>query len=273
MKKRAAVIALMIAFTASLVAVGYGAFKIGRAWERSLMLYYLGIGASSREPQRAKRDVVSLRKALIRYHSCCGQDQWIAEEVFPGVRDGFYVDVGAGDGVIQSNTKALDDMGWKGICVDPFPTNMASRTASVFKDVVYSEPGHKVTFRASGFMGGIESLFKSTKDWDAHRKAGSVELVTTTLDEILSRANAPKYIHYMNIDIEGAELEALRGLSLGNHKVGAFTIEHNWEEPKRGLIRRLLESQGYMRVFGLDRDDFFVGSELLGVPETHPHAE
>jgi len=35
--------------------------------------------------------------------------------VLPGKRDGYYVDVGSGDGVFVSNTKLLDDMGWKGV--------------------------------------------------------------------------------------------------------------------------------------------------------------
>jgi hypothetical protein len=37
----------------------------------------------------------------------------------------------------------------------------------------------------------------------------------------------------MSLDIEGAELDALRGLSLDRYRFGAMAIEHNYEEPKR----------------------------------------
>jgi FkbM family methyltransferase len=199
-----------------------------------------------------------------RYYSTDGQDRWIADIVFPDVKNGFYVDVGSGDGVRQSNTKALDDRGWKGICIDPFPTGMDTRTARLFKDVVSSEKGHKVKFRKSGFMGGIEDDLNHTKDWVVVKNAETFELITTTLDEILSRADAPMHIQYMSIDVEGAELRALQGLSFSKYKVDAFTIEHNWEEPKRSQIRELLESKGYRNVFGRGRDDYYILSGLRG---------
>jgi hypothetical protein len=76
-------------------------------------------------------------------------------------------------------------------------------------------------------------------------KTETVELTTTTLEEILARANAPSFIHYVNLDIEGAELAALRAFPFSKYRVGALTIEHNHEEPKRSRIKTLLESQGY----------------------------
>lgn len=35
--------------------------------------------------------------------------------------DGFFVDIGANDGISGSNTYALEQMGWKGICIEPQP--------------------------------------------------------------------------------------------------------------------------------------------------------
>jgi FkbM family methyltransferase len=209
---------------------------------------------------RSQRLLLSVREAfgLRKFYSTNGQDKWIVQIVFPGVTDGFYVDVGAGDGTRDSNTKVLDEIGWKGICIDPFPTNMDTRTAEVFREVVYSEGGRTVRFRASGFLGGIEEHLDHTKGWKGHRTSRTLEFTTTTLDEILSKARAPSEIHYMSLDIEGAELEALRGLSLSKYRVKALTIEHNWEEPKRRQIRRLLESHGYRNVFARYRDDYYV---------------
>jgi hypothetical protein len=52
----------------------------------------------------------------------------------------------------------------------------------------------------------------------------------------------------MNIDVEGAEYEVLRGFSLDRYQVGAFTIEHNFEIEKRELVHKLLAANGYVRV-------------------------
>ena len=62
----------------------------------------------------------------------------------------------------------------------------------------------------------------------------------------------------MSIDIEGAELEALKGFSFSKYKVGALTIEHNYEEPKRSQIRMLLESKGYQLAKKVSCDDWYV---------------
>jgi FkbM family methyltransferase len=145
---------------------------------------------------------------------------------------------------------------------------MQTRSARLFKEVVYSEKGRKVKFQPTGFTGGIEDHSNRTKGWHEHEESETVEFVTTTLDDILSRAEAPGFIECMSIDIEGAELEALKGLSFSRYTVGAFTIEHNWEEPKRSEIRQLLESKDYRYALPRGRDDFYIYSGLLKRSET-----
>ena len=47
-------------------------------------------------------------------------DRWITESVFPGLRDGFFVEAGACGGMSGSASLALErDLGWQGICVEP----------------------------------------------------------------------------------------------------------------------------------------------------------
>ena len=86
----------------------------------------------------------------------------------------------------------------------------------------------------------------------------TVELTTTTLGDILERAHAPEYIHYMSLDIEGAELKALQGLPLDKYTFGALNIEHNDEEPKRSDILALLTRHGYTRTHTWFQDDYYV---------------
>ena len=209
----------------------------------------------------APRNVVlSLRETLhlASFPSQIGQDKWISETVFPGVGDGFFLDVGSGDGITHSNTFVLEQKGWRGICVDPFPTNVDRRTCRLFKDVVYSEGGKRMTFHKAGELAGIAATLDTWKP--VAEKAPAVELTTVTLGDILERAQAPRYIHYMSLDIEGAELEALRGLPLDKYKFGAMTIEHNYEGRKRNDIQAYLEPRGYRRVRTWRHDDFYVAA-------------
>jgi hypothetical protein len=57
----------------------------------------------------------------VRYTGEIGQDKWVLEKVFPGVTNGYFVDVGSGHGTIGSNSLGLELRGWTGIYIDPFP--------------------------------------------------------------------------------------------------------------------------------------------------------
>ena len=184
-----------------------------------------------------------------------GQDKWVLETMFPDVTDGFFVDVGSGHGTIGSNSVALERRGWTGICIDPFPLHMEGRTCQMFKEVVFSEAGKPMTFRAARGLAGLEATLGR---WNTTAiQAPAVEFTTTTLDRILERGKAPAFIHFISLDIEGAEYEVLKAFPFDRVKVGAWAIEHNREEPKRGNIKRLLESHGYARVHTFKQDDFY----------------
>jgi FkbM family methyltransferase len=208
--------------------------------------------------------IVSVKEklGLVTFYSQMGQDKWVSEKVFPGVKNGFFLDVGSGDGTFMSNTKALEQKGWTGICVDPFPRNMQNRSCQIFKDVVFSNAGERVKFWAAEDWGGIiGDNFGISKDQMERYKdlnARTVEFTTVTLGDILERANAPRFIHYVSLDIEGGELHALKGFPFDKYKIGALTVEHNFREPKRSEIKALMESHGYKRVHTSDRDDFYV---------------
>jgi FkbM family methyltransferase len=189
------------------------------------------------------------------YPSEIGQDKWVTVKMFPGVTDGYFLDVGSGHGTIGSNTKALEQLGWNGICVDPFPTFMEGRTCQMMKEVVSSTSGQKVKFHTHAGLGGIADTLGKWKEEAS--KSPAVELTTVTLAEVLARGKAPAFIHFLSLDIEGAELDALMGIGLDNYRFGAMAIEHNEEEPKRTNIVNYLRRYGYERVHTYRQDDFF----------------
>ncbi len=210
------------------------------------------------------RESASQLASQLEYRGQLGQDKWILESVFPGVTRGYFLDVGSGDGVDISNSKALEDKGWTGICVDPFPKNMKTRTCQIFKEVVYSKAGKKIEFRTAGDYGGIDKHIIRYRQSLRVITAGTVSLMTVTLGSILKRAKAPKFIHYMNLDIEGAELEAMKAFPFSRYKVGAITVEHNFVEPKRSKLKKLLQDNGYRLAKSLKWDDWYVLDECRG---------
>ncbi len=77
-----------------------------------------------------------------------------------------------------------------------------------------------MTFQKAEGLGGLAETLDRWKD--QAMKAPSVEMTTVTLDDILTRAKAPSFIHFMSLDIEGAELEALRAFPFDRIRLGAL---------------------------------------------------
>lgn len=242
---------LAIALLVVVVGLTSGAVgaKVGKQYERNRLCC---------QTPRGRNILLSLRETLglVRFPSQIGQDKWVLETVFPGVVDGFFVDVGSADGTLASNTKALEQRGWTGICIDPFPTHMEGRVCRMLEEVVFSEAGRSVEFQVSEELSGIKDTLGVWKG--RALKGRTVVFTTTTLAEILARTNAPPFIQFVSLDIEGAELEALKGFPFDRHRIGALAIEHNDEEPKRSDIQALMKRHGYRRSHTWQQDDFYI---------------
>ncbi len=185
-----------------------------------------------------------------------GQDVWVLHQVFADVRDGYFVDLGSADGVEGSNTKALEERGWTGLCIDPFPRNMRTRRCTVIREAVDSEAGREIAFQRPGSVSG--GLVSYAGWWVSDEdQSRTVRVTTTTLADVLDAHGAPEFIHYMNVDIEGAEYAALQGFPFDRYRVGAITVEHNNVEPHRQRIRALLERHGYRLEWAIRDQDWY----------------
>ena len=161
------------------------------------------------------------RLGLVTFYSQMGQDKWVSEAVFPGVKNGFFLDVGSGDGTLISNTKASSKKAGLGSALIRFPKNMQDRTCQIFKEVVSSETGKTVKFWAGPDLWGgiVDSLGDSKKE--ILDTAPIVEFTTVTLRDILERAKTPRFIHYMSLDVEGGEINVLKGFPFDEYRIGA----------------------------------------------------
>lgn len=244
-------------------AVGAGVYGGYRAGRIEAFHEFVGIPDSSERRGSAIRYALGLDE----FQGITGQDIWVLYSVHPGVKNGFFVDLGSADGVRISNTWALERNGWTGVCIDPFPRNMTGRTCQMFAEAVDNVGGQTVRFQNPGsYSGGILSYagwWVSDED-----KRDAVEVKTTTLADILRRAKAPAYIHYLNVDIEGAEYMALRDFPFDQYEFGAITIEHNNLEDRRAKIRELLLSNGYRLEWAIRDQDWYVRVDRAGAVST-----
>ncbi len=189
-----------------------------------------------------------------RAMSQLGQDLWVLEQT-GHKRDGFFVEFGATDGVLLSNTWLLEaDYGWRGICAEPNPQFFAklraNRNCTLAPDCIMGQSGQSVEFILANEFGGAADF----ADYDSHaskraafRQNGEViTLQSISLDDFLKKYDAPRCIDYLSIDTEGSEYDILRTFPFEDWDIRLLTVEHNFT-PIREDIRILLEGHGYSR--------------------------
>lgn len=183
-----------------------------------------------------------------------GADDW----VLSNHKKGFFVDAGCFDGEDLSNTYKLEKHGWNGICIDAHPKNFDKRPKStVVQAIIDGTPNREVEFVVSKYpeISGVSGHLSRTnwENWIDHVEKRK----TTTLQAILDENKAPNFIEYLNLDVEGAELSVLKAFPHDKYKFGCISVEHNYDEPKRTLIRNFLNRNGYKLYKQVNADDWF----------------
>lgn len=195
----------------------------------------------------------SLKSALrgfLQLHSLqmsqAGQDSWVFGEAFNEKRNGFFLDLGAHDGIYLSNTFLLERRyGWNGICVEANPDSFKklshNRNAVCVNVCLYSTEG-SISFAKRGVLGGIVSPDMENKD-PGHQTGEVITMETKTLESVLSENNAPQEIDYLSIDIEGSEERVLAGFDFNTYRFKCITIERPSE-----LLRTILKNNAYILI-------------------------
>jgi FkbM family methyltransferase len=145
------------------------------------------------------------------------------------VEHGFYIDVGAAHPDIDSVTRALYDRGWSGINVEPtaeFSLRLAAaRPRDINLQMVLGEhPGWAELFTVDGT--GLSTIDPAAVD--PIRKVGlnvrQAEVAMDTLANIC-RQHAPSNIHFLKVDVEGAERAVLAGGDFNSFRPWIVLVE------------------------------------------------
>jgi len=169
---------------------------------------------------------------IARSYSQHGEDLLVAQRFSP-LRGGFFVEVGALDGLTFSNTCLLErNLDWTGVLVEASPVQAAlcvtNRPSAVVVAKAVTSPVLASTPMRLEVVDGFEALSsmcitprvaaiinnRNVQDPGALH-VRQIEVPTTTLDHIFVEVGVPESFEFLSIDIEGHEWAALQGLSLG----------------------------------------------------------
>jgi len=205
----------------------------------------------------ARQDLRFLASTFHRRHWSKAQilqDLWVLFEL-DDMRDGFFVEFGATNGLVNSNTWLLEKrFGWSGILAEPNPAWHAAlrenRACHIDTRCVFASTGSSLTFLAADDpeLSGLAAA--SGRDHNAERRAAGnpFDVTTVSLNDLLRSHGAPAQIDYMSIDTEGSEYDILSNFDFDTFRVRLFSIEHNFTDNEI-RIDRLMAEKGYERRF------------------------
>lgn len=203
------------------------------------------------------------------YCSQLGQDLLIDRHVFAGRHEGFFVDVGAHDGVTWNNTVFFErERRWSGLCIEPnpnvFPRLQSARKAECIRAAIGPDDA-SVPFRVvTGYaemLSGIDTAYDRRHRARLEREragfGGDTHIVRVPmrrLDTVLRDAGIDR-VDLLSIDVEGGEGGVLDSIDLRTFHVAAVIIEnyfHKWS------IARRFRRQGYQLMLRLGFDELYM---------------
>jgi FkbM family methyltransferase len=179
----------------------------------------------------------------MKYYSQIGQDQYFIENISKGKRNGVFLDIGANNGIFESNTAALEfDYGWSGICIEANPSliNDLKKNrpkSNIVNCAVWNSSGEVELEISNSNYGGIRgdllsrisNLDRNQTYFKKHFRENrtTIKIKSKTITEIIKDVyTGPVIIDYMSLDVEGAEIEALKGINFLEIDIKFMTIEH-----------------------------------------------
>jgi len=170
-------------------------------------------------------------------------------------KNGFFVEFGAANGVELSNTYLLEkNFNWAGILAEPakywHSELKRNRSAFIEDKCVWVDSTSTLTFNETSTP--ELSTIASFSSGDMHRKSREsgrkYSVDTISLNDLLMKYNAPRYIDYLSIDTEGSEFAILSSLDFEKFSFKVITCEHAYTK-ERENIKAFLESHGYVRKY------------------------
>jgi FkbM family methyltransferase len=133
---------------------------------------------------------------------------------------------------------------------------------------VWSHTGTRLEFKETEIaeLSTLTNLVDRDFNKSGRVKGATYSVETVSLNDLLKTHKAPQEIDYLSIDTEGSELEILQAFDFADYDIKIMTVEHNFVEPDRQEILKLLGSKGFVRLFEhLSKfDDWYVKRSVLG---------
>ena len=205
-----------------------------------------------------------------KYTSQAGQDKIIKKNFFDGKKNGFFIEIGAYDGISGSNCYHFERfLNWDGIAIEPsniqFEKLKKNRKCKVLnnaisnevKEVEFIEVTEGLTQMSGINDSSFERNFKIISNNQAS-KTDSTKLKTITFDDIVPKN---KDIDYLSIDIEGGEMNLLKSIDFQTNRIKVISVENN--TPKEQNFKNFFEEINFTYLDRIGQDEIFYNRQYF----------
>jgi len=211
------------------------------------------------------------------YYSQDKQDEYLEKNIFKGYKNGFFMDIGAHDGISLNNTLYFEqNNNWTGINVEPinsvYNKLVLNREKCInINSAVCNNEGTAEFICITGYSEMISGLVNSYDPRHRHRlnvemqhtdsKNEIIKVNTTKVETICEKYNIT-HINYMSIDVEGAEFEVIKSINFDKVFIDVIGFENNYEDISIPIVE-YLEKKNYkvihksMDIFMINKNSIF----------------
>lgn len=194
----------------------------------------------------------------------------VVKDILKNKKKGIYVDVGCHHPLINNNTYLLYKKGWRGINID-----LDFNSIDMFN---HFRPDDYNELKAVSNIRGFTKFYffhnRAPKNTISKKSGAGAKLVkkieTDTLDNIIKKSKFPiKKIDFLSIDVEGNELNVLKGLNFKKYKPRVVVLEfidpsikefygHKIENIINSKIYKFMKNRNYKLINWIHDDLVFI---------------
>lgn len=196
-------------------------------------------------------------------------------EKYLDIQGGTFIEVGANDGINQSNTYYLEVCkGWNGLLIEP--------VERLYRDCCWNRPKSTVINRAlvssqfeethvtvhdSNLMSLVQAGKSLTSAEEQHLAIGrdcqdlvdspATSVAALTLSDLIENIGSFENVDLFSLDVEGFELDVIEGIDFEKHRPRYILVETS----KRSEVQAALESNNYTFIEKCTYHDYLFKSE------------
>jgi FkbM family methyltransferase len=209
---------------------------------------------------------------MVKFYSQDKQDFLLETNLFKNYKNGFFVDVGAHDGVLLNNTLYFEENhNWTGINIEPikeiYDKLILNRPGCINLNLAVDKNDGQSTFilnkgyteMLSGLSEHYDPRHHLRREYENRQYKSISEYITVqtkTLKTIFQENNVNK-INYLSIDVEGAESAVIQSIDFDSIFIDVIGFENNYPDTGKKIVDYLYE-KGYKKLPFSNLDIFMI---------------